>query len=212
MSNKRQAGFSILELLVVMTISVVITAIAVPGYIKANAYFRISGDLRSINGLTALAKMRAASDFTHARVFADLAGGTFQLEVWNKTAACWFADLDPTRACLTYASGRPSGPVYTLGQGDTFGFGTLGTGPTPGQPAPAQAATCLDNAAAAVANTACVVFNSRGIPIDNTGSPLGTGAFYVTNGTVVDAVTISATGSIQAWSSPVGTTANWYGQ
>jgi prepilin-type N-terminal cleavage/methylation domain-containing protein len=214
--NKRQAGFSILELLVVVTISVVITVIAVPGYIKASAYLRASGDLRSLNGLTALAKMRAAADFTHARVFADLNGGTFQLEVWNKTggvggAGCWFADLDPTRACLTYASGRPSGPVYTLAQGDTFGFGGLTTGPTPGQPAPAQAATCLDNSAAAVANSACIVFNSRGVPIDNTGSPLGTGAFYLTNGAVVDGVTVSATGSIQSWSSPANT-ASWYGQ
>jgi type II secretory pathway pseudopilin PulG len=214
-SNKRQAGFSILELLVVVTMSVIITTIAVPGYIKANAYLRVAGDLRSINGLTALAKMRAASDFTHARVFADLNGGTFQLEVWDKTAnggaGCWFADLDPTRACLTYGAGRPSGPVYTLAQGDTFGFGTLTTGPTPGQPAPTQAATCLDNSNAALANTACVIFNSRGIPIDNTGSPVGTGAFYLTNGTVVDGVTVSATGSIQAWSSPAAS-ASWYAQ
>src|SRR4029077_14785865 len=103
--------------LVVVTISVVITVIAVPGYIKASAYLRAAGDLRSINGLTAVAKMRAASDFTHARVFADLNGGTFQLEVWDKTgnggAGCWFADLDSTRACLSYSSGRPSGPVTT---------------------------------------------------------------------------------------------------
>jgi type II secretory pathway pseudopilin PulG len=112
--NKRQAGFSTLELLIVIAMSAIITAIAVPEYVKTAAYLRAAGDLREINGLTALAKMRAAADFTHARVFADLNGGTFQLEVWNKTgnggAGCWFADLDPTSACLTYSSGRPSGP------------------------------------------------------------------------------------------------------
>jgi type II secretory pathway pseudopilin PulG len=214
--NKRQAGFSTLELLVVITMSVIITAIAVPGYVKAAAYLRAAGDLRSINGLTALAKMRAASDFTHARVFADLNGGTYQLEVWDKTgnggAGCWFADLDPNRACLTYANGRPSGPVNTLAQGDTFGFGTLGTGPTPGQPAPAQAAACLDNSNAVLGGaSACIVFNSRGIPVDKNGSPIATGAFYVTNGNVVNAVTVSATGSIQSWTSSAAQ-AYWYGQ
>ena len=214
--NKRQAGFSILELLVVITMSVIITAIAVPGYIRTAAYLRAAGDLRSLNGLTALAKMRAAADFTHARVFADLNGGTFQLEVWDKTgnggAGCWFADLDSTKACLTYANGRPSGPVNTLAQGDTFGFGTLTAGPTPGQTAIAQAAPCLDNSNSSLGGTtACIVFNSRGIPIDKTGSPLATGAFYLTNGTAVNGVTVSATGSIQTWSSPVAQ-AYWYGQ
>jgi type II secretory pathway pseudopilin PulG len=164
--NKRQAGFSTLELLIVIAMSAIITAIAVPEYVKTAAYLRAAGDLREINGLTALAKMRAAADFTHARVFADLNGGTFQLEVWNKTgnggAGCWFADLDPTSACLTYSSGRPSGPVNTLAQGDTFGFGTLATGPTPGQPAPAQAAACLDNSNASLgAATACIVFGRQ---------------------------------------------------
>jgi type II secretory pathway pseudopilin PulG len=214
--NKRQAGFSTLELLVVITMSAIITAIAVPAYVKTAAYLRAAGDIRSINGLTALAKMRAASDFTHARVFADLNGGTFQLEVWDKTgnggAGCWFADLDVNRACLTYSSGRPSGPVNTLAQGDTFGFGTLASGPTPGQPTPSQAGACLDNSNASLgANTACIVFNSRGIPIDATNSPVATGAFYLTNGAVVNVVTVSATGSMQTWSSPADT-AYWYGQ
>lgn len=214
--NKQQAGFSTLELLVVITMSAIITAIAVPQYIKTAAYLRAAGDIRSINGLTALAKMRAAADFTHARVFADLNGGTFQLEVWDKTgnggAGCWFADLDNTRACLTYSSGRPSGPVTTLAQGDTFGFGTLTSGPTPGQATIGQAAPCLDNSNSGLGNgTACIVFNSRGIPIDKNGSPVATGAFYLTNGAVVNGVTVSATGSIQAWSSPAGN-ASWYGQ
>jgi Tfp pilus assembly protein FimT len=215
-NKRRQVGFSTLELLVVITISIVITTIAIPGYIKISAYLRAAGDLRSINGLTALAKMRAAADFTHARVFADKNGGTFQLEVWNKTgnggAGCWFADVDTTKACLTYSSGRPSGPVTTLAQGDTFGFGTLTAGPTASQATPTWAPACLDNSNSSLGNgTACIVFNSRGIPIDNTGAPISTGALYLTNKTVVNAVTVSATGSIQSWSSPAGS-ASWYGQ
>jgi Tfp pilus assembly protein FimT len=215
-NNKRQAGFSTMELLVVVAMSVVITAIAVPSYLNTAAYLRAAGDLRSLNGVTAQAKMRAAANFTHARVYGDLSGNAFQLQVWYKAgnagAGCWVADSDPTNTCLTYSSGHPSGTAFNLSQGVTFGFGTLTLGPTPGQTTMAQAAACLDNSAASLGSTtACIVFNSRGIPIDNSNSPIATGALYVTNGNAVNGVTVSATGSIQAWSSPASS-ASWSGQ
>jgi type II secretory pathway pseudopilin PulG len=216
-AKSKQAGFSMLEMLVVIGMSIIITAIAIPRYFIIVASLRASGDLRSISGLLAQAKMRAAGDFTHARVYANLAGNTYQLQIWNKTAnagaGCWVADADRTNTCLTYGGGQPSGSLFVLQQGNNFGFNGLTAGPTPGQPTPAQAAACLDNAGGAVGgNTACIVFNSRGIPINPTTlAPIATGAFYLTNGTVVDATTISATGSIQSWSSPANS-ANWYSQ
>jgi prepilin-type N-terminal cleavage/methylation domain-containing protein len=215
--KSKQAGFSLLEMLVVIGMSVIITAMAVPSYLNVAASLRASGDLRSLTGLLAQAKMRAAGDFTHARVYADLTSNGYQLQVWYKAgnagAGCWIADADPTKTCLTYSGGHPSGSVFPLAQGDTFGFNGLATGPTPGQPTPSPAATCLDNSGAAVSgSTACIVFNSRGIPVNATTlAPIPTGAFYLTNGSVVDAVTISATGSIQSWSSPANS-ANWYSQ
>jgi type II secretory pathway pseudopilin PulG len=220
MGKSKQAGFSMLEMLVVIGMSIIITAIAIPRYFIIAASLRASGDLRSISGLLAQAKIRSAADFTHARVYADLSGNTYQLQIWDKAAnagaGCWVADsdtqTDPLKTCLTFGGGHPSGSVFTLAQGDSFGFNGLATGPTPGQPTPSQAATCLDSSGAAVTgSTACIVFNSRGRPIDAAGSPLPTGAFYLTNGAVVDATTISATGSIQSWSSPANS-ANWYSQ
>jgi hypothetical protein len=123
------------------------------------------------------------------------------------------ADADSTNTCLTYTSGA-SGIVTSLSRGDTFGFGTLTTGPTPGQAAISQAAQCLNNAGAAIASTACIVFNSRGIPINGTTlAPLATGALYLTNGVVVDGFTVSATGSIQTWSAnPNAPITQWTGQ
>lgn len=219
--KSKQAGFSALEMLVVIGMSIIITAIAIPRYLTIAASLRASGDLRSISGLLAQAKMRAAGDFTHARVYVNLTGNTYQLQIWDKAAnagaGCWVADsdtqTDPLKTCLTFGGGQPTGSLFVLQQGDTFGFNGLATGPTPGQPTPSQAAGCLDSAGAAVAgNTACIVFNSRGIPINATTlAPIPTGAFYLTNGTVVDATTISATGSIQSWSSPANS-ANWYSQ
>jgi type II secretory pathway pseudopilin PulG len=213
--NKRQAGFSTMELLVVVAMSITITAIAVPQYVRTTAYLRVAGDLRALNGITALAKMRAAASFTHARTYADLTANTYHLEVWNKAgnggAGCWQTDGDIANACTVIGTS----PVFNLAQGDVFGAGGLTTGPTPAQqPIPTQVACqAINGGTGTIGSTACIVFNSRGIPVDTTpgGSPVATGAFYLTNQTVVNAVTVSATGSIQSWTTPIGS-ANWYGQ
>jgi type II secretory pathway pseudopilin PulG len=208
-----QSGFSLLEIVIVLAISITLVAIAVPNYVSIVASMRIAGDLRDLTGATAQAKMRAAADFTRARVYADLNGGSFQLQLWKKAGSgCWVAEADTTSTCLTYSSGTPSGVVTSLSQGDTFGYGTLTAGPSPGQATIGEAAKCLDNSGTAITNTACIVFNSRGIPIDaSTLAPLATGALYLTNGTVVDGLTISATGSIQTWSNN-GSSSSWTGQ
>lgn len=187
--------------MIVAVISSVLAALATPTYVTIRNSLRISGDIRSIAGLTAEAKLRAASDFTHTRVYVNLSNNTFQLQVWNKANGCWAADSDPVISCLTYTSGAPSGAVVNLSQGDAFGYGALTVGPTPGQTTIGQATQCLDNSSGAISNTACIVFNSRGIPINATTlAPLATGAFYLTNGSVVDGITVSATGSLQTWS------------
>src|SRR5258706_4293020 len=132
-NNKRQAGFSTFELLVVVAVSVVLTAIAVPSYLNTAAYLRAAGDLRSLNGVTAQAKMRAAANFTHARVYADLSGNAFQLQVWYKAgnagAGCCAADSDTGNNCLTYTSRPPSCTPFNLSPSVTFRFRTLSTRP-----------------------------------------------------------------------------------
>src|SRR5260370_12589215 len=131
---------------------------------------RASGDVRSLADFTGQAKLRAASDFTHARVYADLGGNAFQLEVWykagNSGSGCWVVDSDPTNTCITFTSSAPSGAVVNLSQGDTFGYGGLTAGPTAGQTTISQAAKCLDNSSTAINNTPCILFNSPGIPIN----------------------------------------------
>lgn len=216
-NHTRQAGFSTLEMLIVVFISVIITAIAVPQFIRTSQFLRAASDLRSLGGSTAQAKMRAAADFTHARVYADLSGNTFQIHVWNKTGNCWVAEVDRAQTCLAYNGSAPNSPsVIQLSQGITYGFGTIATGPTPGSANIGQAASCRVGVAGAapgnaIGNTACIEFNSRGTPVDSTNVPVANGAFYITNGAVVNSVTVSATGSIQSWSTPASST-NWHAQ
>lgn len=210
---RRQRGFSMIELTIVAAIAIIAAAVAVPGFISINRYLRISGDTRALNATVALAKMRAAQDFTHARAYADLSNNTFHLELWNKNgnggAGCWQTDGDVVNSCTVSTS-----PVQQLSQGVTFGFGSAGAGsPNPQNPI-AQAIPCYTGVAraglagGAKANTACIEFNSRGIPVDpsNAGTPTASGALYVTDGDTVYGATVNAGGLIQLWQTPASST------
>jgi prepilin-type N-terminal cleavage/methylation domain-containing protein len=186
-------GFSLIELVFVIAVGLILAAMAIPTYLTIRRNLRIGGDARDVNGEIVLAKMRAASDFTRARLYADLSANTYHIEVWNKAGAgSWAAE----------------GGTIALSQGVTFGHGGLGTPPAGTQASIGQAPACLNNAGASIANTACIVFNSRGIPIDSTLAPTPNGAFYVTDGVAVCGVTVSAMGLIQTWRSDTNT-ANW---
>ena len=85
--SRGQTGFSTIELMVVVFIGMVAAAMAIPGYTSMTRYLRIAGDARDLNGAIGQAKIRAAQDFTHARVYADLTNNTFRVERWNKISA-----------------------------------------------------------------------------------------------------------------------------
>jgi prepilin-type N-terminal cleavage/methylation domain-containing protein len=206
--KSRMRGFTMLELLVVLAISAILGAIAVPNVVRITQALRIAGDLRDLNGSVAQAKMHAASDFTHARARANLGANTFQLEIWNKAlnggAGCWQTLGDTAIRCTAATS-----PVQPLSSGVTFGTDKVTTAPLNTQTLFGQAALCGSGAAGIagtpagnIAGTACVEFNSRGIPIDAAGNPNGNGAFYVNNGTMVYGLTVAATGYALNWSAP----------
>ena len=188
------AGYSLLEVMLVAGLIGVLSAIAIPMTANSVRYFRISGDARSISGLISVAKLRAASSLSRTRVYIDLSARRFRLET-QKSGGPWVVE----------------GGTTSLSPGVAPGYGSLSDAPPNTQGTIAQAQECRDAANAPIANTACVVFNSRGIPIDSTGTPTGSGAVYVTDGMVVDAVTVSATGLTQAWQS-LSSTAEWVKQ
>jgi prepilin-type N-terminal cleavage/methylation domain-containing protein len=177
------AGYSLIELMVVVGLIAIVSAMAVPMTNNTLGGFRLSGDGRSVLGAVSLAKLRAASDFTRARVYVDITGRSFRVETWQKTARTWTA----------------IGGTTPLAANDNFGFGVVGTPPANTQAAIGQSPACLDDMDTPVANTACILFNSRGIPIDTAGVPNGNHAIYVTDGTAVYGVTLSATGLSRMW-------------
>jgi prepilin-type N-terminal cleavage/methylation domain-containing protein len=198
--RKGDRGFTLLEMIFVLGISMVLMAVAAPMMGNALGYYRLSGDAKSISNTVSQAKMRAASDFTQARLFVDLTSG-YHIETFKKTPApgAWVSE----------------GGTTNLMGSDSFGFGTLTAAPPNTQTTITQGVTgsaaCRDAAGAVIGNSVCILFNSRGIPVDTTGAPTGAGALYITDGRAVYGVTVSATGNILTWRSPVGT-ASWIQQ
>ncbi|HEY6945893.1 MAG TPA: hypothetical protein VI431_12190, partial [Candidatus Acidoferrum sp.] len=171
--RSRSRGFSTLEVLLVMVVSLIIAAFAIPGFNEVKRTLRISGDARDLNGAINAAKMQAAADFTDARVFIDLGfntANTFHVDVWNKAgnggAGCWQVVGDVNNPCYTPGVS----PVQSLSPGVTFGFGGVGAPPPNTQTnGIAQGPRCVPvngRRVGQVATTACIHFNSRGIPID----------------------------------------------
>ena len=212
-----------IELMVVFVISIVIAGIAVPTFVRIQQDLQARGDSRSLEGLIAEAKPRAAANFTHARVYADLTGKTYRLEVWNKSgnsgAGCWQTDGDTVNSCTASSS-----PAIPLSSKVSFGYGNIGSAPTNTQTTIGQAPLCYTGYAGqstnttSVSNTACIEFNSRGVPSDpapggvagtSGGVPDTTGALYVTDGSSVYGVTVIASGSTQTWFSANKATPNW---
>jgi prepilin-type N-terminal cleavage/methylation domain-containing protein len=188
----RNSGFTLLETLFVVALMGVISVIAVPMAANALANFRLTGDVRGAANAIALAKMRAASDFTRVRLYVDRSTKAHHLETFNQTTNQW-----TTEGGWTYLSTNTQ-----------FSFGAVATPPPNTQVAINQSPACKDSAGTAIANTSCVIFNSRGIPVDAAGNPFPTNALYLTDGTAVYGVTVAATGMIRLWrTQPVSTPA-----
>lgn len=176
------------ELLIVAALIGIVAAMAIPFGEAAIGGERLAGQARAVSYQVALAKMRAAASATRARVFFDFANGTYRLETWDRTNDQW----------------TTNGGIERLPRGVAFGFGEVGTPPPNTQSNILQPAACregLNDATDEIADSGCVVFNSRGIPIDVSGAPTGENAVYVTdtNGSVVYATTVSATGLSHLW-------------
>ncbi len=210
------SGFSTLEVLMVMFVSLIIAAFAIPGFNQVKRTLRISGDARDLNGAINQAKLQAAADFTDARLYIDVGANninTFHVDVWNKANNCWQVVGDFNNPCYTPGVS----PIQSLSPGVTFGFAGVGAPPPNTQAAIAQGTggqRCNPVNGRRVgqqATTRCINFNSRGLPIDNTGLPAGNNdAVYITDNTQVYGVTVGATGLSQVWAINANGAGNWY--
>lgn len=182
-------GYSLVELLAYTAVVVTTAAFVLPFTRSSLNAMNLTSDARNVSSTTQLAKMRAAADFTKARIYVELTTGTFRVQRWRKATPVGWID---------------EGEISNLSPTVGFGFGGLATPPPNTQAAIGQAPPCLDNADQPIAGTACIVFNSRGIPVDSLNAPTANGAFYVSDGATIFAITTSAGGLVRLWRSNTG--------
>lgn len=184
--RRSEAGFSLLELLITVSVVAIFAGIALPMTQSSLAAYGLSGDARGLAHHIGVAKMRAAARFTRTRLRAERDSGRYFTETWNKTTSEWESD----------------GAITHLSRGVSFGFADLDDPPPNTQVAIGFSTECLDDDSAPIDDTSCILFNSRGIPITAAGVPVGGNAFYLTDESLVYATTVTATPLIRIWRTP----------
>ena len=161
-SNER--GFSLVELMMTLGVIGIVCALAIPITDTSLRVDRLRGDATALRNLVGLAKIRASSRSTRARVHVDLGANTYALEIWDRTGGAW----------VNESGTRP------LSAGVTFGFGALATAPPNTQATIGMSPECTAGLTAtdSIANTACITFNSRGLPVDADGNLYPRHALY----------------------------------
>ena len=176
-------GYSLIEVMATMAILGVLGAFTVPMVSSTASGVKLRDHANAIADLVGLAKLRATSDFSRSRLYADLAGGSYAIQTWDAGTGDWVNEQAPVR----------------LPSGIRFGWGAIDEPPPNTQQELAFGAACVDKDEAAIAQTACIMFNSRGIPINKDNAPQGGNAFYLTDGTGVRGITVTATPLIRRW-------------
>ncbi|MBV8206015.1 MAG: GspH/FimT family pseudopilin [Acidobacteria bacterium] len=173
-AGHRSRGFTIIELIMVVTIMLILIAVSLPVADTAMASMRIAGDARSLATQLQLAKLEAANQFTHVRLQINCNGSTtYCLQVLNGTN--WVTD---------------PGTQY-LSAGVSFGTGNAA--------APAGTQTTLAQTSIVEFNSRGIPITSSGCT-EPCGTPTSQDTVYLThqNGAVY-AVSVSAAGQIKTW-------------
>ncbi len=176
--KRTNAGFSLLELLIVIAIVGIIAAFALPSAINFVKAYRLHADASAVASQLNVARFRATSQYTPYRLRIDAASRYFYLERLNTSYSSPVVEQTfPLQVRISFLNACPVSVTP----------GTIGAGFT-------------------TASTS-IYFNTRGLPVDNTGTPTNNNAIYLQNDNGLnDAVTVSLGGRITVWNYSVGST------
>jgi prepilin-type N-terminal cleavage/methylation domain-containing protein len=205
--RKESPGFSIMELLVVMLIMAILTAITVPFAVNALKGYRLHGDATAISSYLNVVRMKSASQYAPYRLVVNTDKGTYIMErLCGNTPN--IAPGDPSRIPAFDANCAGANPSYQVFSAPQLEGGTqyISQGNTfwacrpPSIVGASYPGTIVG--ATPCASPVYMYFNTRGSPVDNTGQPLGNGGnvLYISNqNNLVDAVTVSLGGRVSTF-------------
>jgi prepilin-type N-terminal cleavage/methylation domain-containing protein len=151
--SRTQRGFSLLQLLFVVAIVGIISAIALPSFVNTSRPYRLRNDAHALASLITMARMRASVEFAHVEVSCTT----------NTTPATCILESSQFPNATSFVVGSEPQKIY-LSSGVSFGIPTTITTPVRNQGVAYQGD--LPQNTPTTTNTPVIVFNSRGLPVD----------------------------------------------
>jgi len=144
--KQSQAGFSLFELIITVTITIVLTVMVVPIYSSYTRSYNIKNSADGLVNLISVARMRAAANFSRVEVTCNTTTSQCTLQSKASGASSWSADSNKM--------------TVVLAQGVSFG---TPSGVSAG--AGGQSSEVPYQGSSAQTISYAVIFNSRGLPI-----------------------------------------------
>lgn len=168
---KCEKGFSMVELAMIVGVSVILMAIAIPTLSTSMQDMQLIADARNIATSLTVARMSATAQMTHCRLSFDIDNNEWRLEKLNRSTGQFELQQADNELSSEIAN---SGIMFIKNSGTApSGFST--------------------------SSSASITFNSRGIPIDGAGVPSADNIIYISKGDRNFAVSVSLAGKVQLW-------------
>ena len=172
-SASKARGFTLLELLVVVSIAIVVSAVALPVFLTYSRPNRLRNDANALASLVTMARMRASSEFSHVQVICTP----------TPTSGPPYCQLQSKPYNVNGASWNNDNQMVYLSAGVSFGIppSTAVSAYPPGQSSGAYQGNAEQYTPIAASNTTTpvIMFNSRGLPIDAALNMKSDYAFYL---------------------------------